>query len=101
MRLTRIPRAENNKNPLLRYPQFLKSFNIALHGQGNLACTSTAPALTENKLDYLFQRCIQQVNEYTEKLKSSELELQSLVDTIMVEADDVEVAGSVYIYGKA
>ncbi|KAF5189465.1 RNA-binding (RRM/RBD/RNP motifs) family protein [Thalictrum thalictroides] len=48
-----------------------------------------------------FQRCIQQVNEYTEKLKSSELELQSLVDAIMVEADDVEVAGSVYIYGKA
>ncbi|PIA65391.1 hypothetical protein AQUCO_00100696v1 [Aquilegia coerulea] len=52
-----------------------------------------------------FKRCILQVNDHTKKLKSSELELQSLVDTIMVEADDVEdaegMAGSMYINGKA
>ncbi|KAL5729463.1 hypothetical protein ACHQM5_002409 [Ranunculus cassubicifolius] len=58
---------------------------------------ATAKKLSSQKRVQLtkFERCILQVNEYKAKLKSSEQELQSLVDTFMLEGDGVEDDGMV------
>ncbi|KAK9101871.1 hypothetical protein Sjap_019125 [Stephania japonica] len=47
-----------------------------------------------------FHKCIQQVKDYTERLKSCEQELQSLVDVAMIEAGDDE-DGLQYLNGRA
>ncbi|XP_010254265.1 PREDICTED: U1 small nuclear ribonucleoprotein 70 kDa isoform X2 [Nelumbo nucifera] len=47
-------------------------------------------------------KCFLQVKDYTERLKSSEQELQSLVDMAMLEADEVGIRdGNLYANGKA
>ncbi|OVA06537.1 RNA recognition motif domain [Macleaya cordata] len=68
---------------------------------------TSAKKLTSQRQHQLtmLQRCFLQVTDYTEKLKNSEQELQSLVDTAMVDADDGDDAangdGALHTYGKA